>query len=124
MRSAPIPQNGQPENAVAILAEAAEALSRPELVKAAGPQSLAEHAEAVEGLKVLNQRGHHLGELEGFEDAEGGPMAVVARGGFLWWGGSRKRIPAEALIGSDSFVVLPSPIEPRELGDSEFTRVD
>ena len=85
---------------------------------------LADHADAVEGLKVLNERGQHLGELEDFEEAEGGPLAIVAHGGFLWWGRSYERVPAEALLGSDAFVVLPSPVELRAFGEVERTRAD
>ena len=116
-------QNGRPEDAADILEAASEALRQAEIA-AASPGNLPEHGEEVEGLKVLNERGHHLGELDGFVEAEGGPMAVVAHGGFLWWGENRENIPAELLLGSESFVVLPSPVEPSDFGKLELVRTD
>lgn len=114
-------QNGRPENSAEILDAAAQLLDEVEVAAADRPPLVA-HAEEVTGLKVLNERGHHLGELEGFDEADGGPLAIVTHGGFLWWGENRERLPAEALLGADNFVVLPSPVEPKDFGKHALVR--
>ena len=116
-------QNGRPEDAAEILDSAGQALGQADL-EAASPAPITEHAEEVIGLEVLNQHGHHLGELEGFEEAERGPMAIVAHGGFLWWGENRESLPAESLLASEGFVVLPSPVEPEDFGKHELVRAE
>ena len=108
-------QNGRPEDCARTLAAAAQALGNVD-VAAAAPAPLADHADEVTGLKVLDERGHSLGELTRFEQAEAGPRAIVESGGFLWWGGEAVVVPAEVLLGAENFVVWPFPVGPEGLG--------
>jgi hypothetical protein len=67
----------------------------------------------LEGFTVLNARGHVLGEIDGYgHEAAGTPVALVGQGGFIWFGEKIVPVPTGELLGSKSFVVLPSFISP------------
>ena len=80
-----------------------------------------EPGEDLEGLTVLNSRGHILGELDGYgENAAGATVAIVGHGGFVWFGETIVPVPVKLLLGGDAFVVLPSTISPDEFATARL----
>ena len=103
-------QNGRAKAAAGTLSTAGYTLKGSVIEPARS--RIADRTAAVEGLPVLNSRGHRLGELESFESREQGLRAVVSHGGFLGIEADQTIVPAGALLGSTGFVVLPVAIEP------------
>lgn len=106
-------QNGRPEEAAGILSTDGYRL-RSSTIAIVGPSEVPDRTGDLEGLPVLNGRGHGLGELEGFEPSDEGLLAIIAHGGFLVFGRETTTVPAAMLLGSETFVVLPREISPEE----------
>ena len=108
-------QMGRPEDTVRILAEAAQALEGASLPEIADPGLKPEHAAEVEGHRVLNARGHKLGEVDGFVEGDDGPyIALVGHGGIAGLAETIVKVPLGRLIGAKHFVVVPMTISPKE----------
>ena len=108
-------QMGRPEDTVQILVGAATALEGAPLPDVPDSGLKAEHAAEVEGHRVLNARGHMLGEIDGFVEGEDGPyIALVGHGGLAGLGERIVKVPLGRLIGARNFVVIPMTISPKE----------
>jgi hypothetical protein len=104
-------QIGRPELAAMRLAEGSRRLAEAPIPDV-GERGI-DPGGGLEGFTVLNARGHVLGEIDGYgHDAAGTPVALVGHGGFIWFGETIVPVPTGELLGSKSFVVLPSSISP------------
>lgn len=114
-------QMGRPEESVAILHEVMDRLdpsALPEAMPEAGP------GPEDEGLRVLNMHGHRLGELEGVSTDGAGPVAMIAHGGFWSIGETKTSIPAQALLVSEHFAVLPAPVKKKDFGELRLRQTE
>lgn len=108
-------QNGRPEDAARILADAGERLAGATLAPVSPAPPGAREPEDVEGLTMLNAQGHKLGELDGIESSpDGARLAVIGLGGFLGLGEKTVQVPLGHLLVSDAFVVLPETVSREE----------
>ena len=106
-------QIGRPELAAMRLGEGSRRLAEAPLPDVG--RSGIDPGGGLEGFTLLNARGHVLGEIDGYgQDAAGTPVALVGHGGFIWFGETIVPVPAGQLLGSSSFVVLPSSISPED----------
>lgn len=109
-------QMGRPEEATRILAEAGEVLGGAPLPDLPDAGLTLEQAEIAEGRFVLNATGHRLGELNGVVPTadESAAMAIIGHGGWGGIGEQEVQVPLRSLLGSHSFLVLPSTVSPEE----------